>query len=303
MNVTLNTNTFNTNNQAYKKYQQNSKPSFKGKTPAAEIAEFMSAIPEKSKLLKGLDDKYEKGAEVIGRKFTRRLVDNKVTAWCVDKVKNSKYLFNHMMAVGSAITSGMYMFKTLNNDQMDKDRKNTLAINQLLTFVISTAGAYAIDSKLGNWWEKKTADYASHQLSDDTLTKAFLKKNEEIAAKNAEIIKANKAKVSKKDLKFMLEDSITVKDFIKGRSSYLAEVAGSQKRLLERIDGMGILKSMIIFGAVYRFLVPVLVVPVANRLGDKMIEKRKAKEAEAAKLAGAQQPNKDVKQPQTDKKV
>lgn len=301
MNVTLNANRFN--NQNYKKYQQNSQPNFSGKTPASEIAELMSAIPEKSKFLKGVNDKYEKVTDGIAKQFTRRLIDNSVTGWCVDKVKNSKLLFNHMMAVGSAITSGMYVVKTLDNKELDKDRKNTLAINQFLTFVISTAGAYAMDKKLGNWWEKKTAEYASHQLSDGNLAEDFLKKNKDIADANAKIIAENKGKMPKKELKLLLDDSTNVKDFIKGRASYMSEVADSQKRLIQRIEGMGILKSMIIFGAVYRFLVPVLVVPIANKLGDKMIEKRKAKEAEAKKMATSQQPTNDVKQTETAKKA
>ena len=42
----------------------------------------------------------------------------------------------------------MYMAQTLKNNQLDEDRK-LFAINQGLTFLISTVGSYLIDDALG----------------------------------------------------------------------------------------------------------------------------------------------------------
>jgi hypothetical protein len=51
----------------------------------------------------------------------------------------------HMAALGSAITSGVYMAKTLENKNLDQDKRRTLAVNQALCFVIPTIGAYTVD--------------------------------------------------------------------------------------------------------------------------------------------------------------
>ena len=53
-----------------------------------------------------------------------------------------------MQVAGSVIISGMYMTQTLRNNQLDEDRKKTLAINQGLTFLMSTVGSYLIDDAL-----------------------------------------------------------------------------------------------------------------------------------------------------------
>lgn len=51
----------------------------------------------------------------------------------------------HLMTLGSFITSGVYMNRTLNNKNLDKERRRTLAINQLLCLIIPTIAAYSVD--------------------------------------------------------------------------------------------------------------------------------------------------------------
>src|SRR5574344_2925245 len=41
--------------------------------------------------------------------------------------------------------------------------------------------------------------------------------------------------------------------------------------LEKRLRGMGVLKKLIVFGTIYRFISPVLVTPIANVVGDKLI--------------------------------
>ncbi len=250
-------------------------PTFEG--GAAGI--ITDTLPKKSSIFKNINKYYNKGVDKIAKYFTAPLVDSTPMNWAAEKFKNSRYLFNHLLAVGSAITSGMYMYKTLNNDKLDKDRKQTLALNQFLTFVLSTAGAYAIDSKLGNWWDKQTAKFAGLRLNDETLEQDFVNKNKEILKNNEEIIRANKDKVSKKDLKLLLDDTELVKEFVKTRNNFKSMLPKQKRALLNQIEGMGLLKTMIVFGAVYRYLVPVLVTPIANKLGDKYLNHKKAADA------------------------
>ena len=56
----------------------------------------------------------------------------------------------HMSALGSTLISGMYTIRTLQNDKLDPEKRKTLAINDVLTWGLSTAGSYLIDAKLAN---------------------------------------------------------------------------------------------------------------------------------------------------------
>ena len=51
------------------------------------------------------------------------------------------------------------------------------------------------------------------------------------------------------------------------------------RTITKKIKGIGLLKSMIVFGFVYRFFVPVVVTKPANKLCDMYLEHKKAKEA------------------------
>ena len=54
-------------------------------------------------------------------------------------------LMSHLIVLGSALLSGFYVAKTLNNEKMDKHKRTTLAINQGATFIVSTIMAYTFD--------------------------------------------------------------------------------------------------------------------------------------------------------------
>ena len=58
------------------------------------------------------------------------------------------------------------------------------------------------------------------------------------------------------------------------------------RKLTTMIDGMGILKSLFVFGLVYRYLVPVVVMKPANKLGAYMhkhrVEKKQAEKENTA---------------------
>lgn len=89
-------------------------------------------------------------------------------------------LLNHMQTAGSAVMSGMYMYRTLNNDQLDETKKKTLAVNQFLTFVASTIGAYFLDSMLDKFSEKISFNYTAKKLS-----KAYESMNKDTIFENA----------------------------------------------------------------------------------------------------------------------
>lgn len=209
-------------------------------------------------------------------KVIPKIFDNKLVDKATEKLKDTDNLFKHFLAIGSAITSGMYMYKTLTNDKLDQDRKNTLAVNQFLTFALSTAGAYALDGYLADWWQKQTVKYAAHSLEDKTLLTDFVDQFAKVKAENKEIKKFNKtaAAADKKDLKV-----IKAENFIKERLDKYIVDKNDKSVFMNRVKGMGFLKSMLVFALVYRYLVPVAVTKPANILCDKYLAHKKAKEA------------------------
>jgi hypothetical protein len=89
----------------------------------------------------------------------------------------------HMAALGSAITSGVYMSRTLKNKDLDPDKRRTLAINQLMCFVIPTAGAYTADHYLQNYIKKNEYKFSGIQSRAQALGKASAKDIERLSSR------------------------------------------------------------------------------------------------------------------------
>lgn len=279
MQITLNTvspkyNLYN--NQNTPRYNQ--QPSFGS---ATELADRFTRKSKVSKFLtrpiKAIKDGYEGLGEGAAKHIIPKVFDNKFFDKCTEHFKDTDNLFKHFLTVGSLITSGMYMYKTLTNDKLDQDRKNTLAVNQFLTFALATAGAYALDGYLADWWQKQTAKYASAALEDKTIYKDFVeefKKNKqeikEIKAYNKTVSKAEQKEIS----------VLKAEKFIKERAKNVLVDKKDLAQFMDRVKGMGLLKSMLVFALVYRYIVPVAVTKPANILCDKYLANKKAKEAE-----------------------
>ncbi|MBR6127504.1 hypothetical protein IKQ21_07465 [bacterium] len=71
----------------------------------------------------------------------------------------------HMATLGSFITSGVYIDRTLKNKDLDNEKKKTLAINQGLCFLVPTACAYTVDHLLKDKIKEKEYRYAGRQLA------------------------------------------------------------------------------------------------------------------------------------------
>ena len=242
--------------------------------------------------------------------------------YIADKLKDSNNLFQHCLTTGSLITSGLYMEKTLTNDKLDKDRKKTLAVNQGLTFIISTAGAYSLDKYLKKWWENVTAKFVGYQIDDEKFHTNFKKINEGIEEINRKLKQDPKADVNKiaeevkksmnmpkagekgykgyteyleHAVKGAIEDADdAVKSVEKlGLNKYIDKLVESKsipelsKELFGKIKGMGALRTMLVFGFVYRFFVPVVVTKPANWLCEKYLSSKKAKTEQKAETQKA----------------
>lgn len=323
MNVTLNT--FNTYNQQNRFNKMNTRPqcftanAANGLNDAAKAA--VKTAEEKSSIFKPLSDFYDRFTDSVTKHFTSKVVDSKPMNYIADKFKDSSNLFQHCLTIGSLITSGLYMEKTLTNDKLDKDRKQTLAVNQGLTFAISTAGAYTLDKYVKNWWENTTAKFVGYQIDNEKFSENFKSINkgiEEINKKlkqnpNADVNELadqvkDALKMPKQDekgyagyteylehaVKGAVEDAKDAETTVKSVSrlkldKYIKKLSQSElipkvsDKLSGKIKGMNALRSMIVFGFVYRFFVPVVVTKPANWICEKYLSHKQAKAEDTKK--------------------
>ena len=276
MNLSIN-NTFSKNSiYNLPNYQNNQqRPAFTGKTQAAEDL-MNKAMKEKSKFFKYFDDKYDKFTDFIADKFTSRVLESGALMKLANRFKNSENFYQHCLTVGSVITSGLYMQRTLANDKLDKDRKNTLAVNQGLTFIVSTIGAYALDKYVKGWWDNVTARFAGHLLGDGKFYENYLQQKQLINQENKSLKEAAKRLGQKPELKSVPK----VTKLVEGHNYYKTLLKTSEtdaKALLTKVKGMTPLRAMIVFGFVYRYFVPVVVTKPANLLCEKYLAYKKAK--------------------------
>lgn len=256
MNVTFQT--YNLNNQS--KFSKNNQPNFGAN------------LPSKSKYFSPIVNARDNFIEGMAKYYHAKFLESKFAQWLAGKAEKLDSVVDHMQFIGSAVISSMYMSQTLRNKNLDEKKRKTLAINQGLTFVLSTLGAYYADNKIGNWWEGLTLKYADNQITPEKerqeAIKAkqdteFVRKYKEANATNQAFFEAEKiAGNIKKSKKYSL---LSVSKFVNENCP--------DKILENRIYGMGIFRKLLVFGTIYRFISPVAVTPIANWLGNKFIYK------------------------------
>ena len=269
----------NYNNTPKRAYVTNqriaSQPKFTG------VASVATAATEKAS--EGL---YGKFTEWLANNYYKRFYNSKTAKFIVDHTNSPKWnnMTAHMSALGSTLISGMYVVKTLENDKLDPEKRKTLAINDGLTWLISTGCAYGLDGWLG-------------ERCSNAITRAvanYLHNNP--ASKKTEIF----GDWDPKNLKIMMKEWYKhVKPDSKEGQKLLQEL-GNQSysnirdfnldvlkdiKITHQIDGLSAMKSLFVFGMVYRYLVPVLVMKPANWIGNYVHAKKaqKAQEAQGVK--------------------
>lgn len=257
--ITLNTSITNSFNNSY----QRKNPSFQGR------------VPQESAFLNPMKKLFDKGTDYIAKYYTAPLISSKVSNWLFHRSDIGR-IVDHMQAIGSYVISGMYMIQTLRNKDMDEDRRTTLAINQGLTLVASTAIAYLISERLVGPWNKHVSmKYAANKrgISVEQLEQE---------------LKAHQDKIKKIYIEKHPED-LELKKFKKPNLIHYVEKRLKNENLAGKLKGLDVLKSLIIFGSVYRFFGPVAVTPVATWLGNLLTGANKkaapVQEPQAAKTA------------------
>ena len=309
MNVTLNT--FNNYNK-YQNRQQNPRNTQSFTANPTVVTE--NVVSGSSRFFEPFTKLYEKSTDFLAQYISKPILDNSIFGKIADSLKDTKNLFQHCLTLGSVVTSGLYMQRTLTNKDLEKDRRNTLAVNQGITLVVSTIGAYTLDKYLKSWWENVTAKFVGHQVEDNNFTKDFkdiksatkfinktLKegKNTDIVqlldqAKNDLKMNDDAVKIMKETIDKLKNSGEEIKSLPSmGLNSFIDKLVKNNrivkldKALNNKIKGMGLLRSMIVFGFVYRFFVPVAVTKPSNMLCDKYLEYKKAKQAQSENVQKA----------------
>ena len=172
-----------------------------------------------SPAFKGMYDNFVEG---IAKHYYGGLMKSNVMKWIGKKTENMN-MVNFCSALNSFIISTMYVFMTLGNEKLDPERRNTLAINDGMTYVGSTILAYAIDNKLAKKWNEVTHKYAATQLGttpeelqrliDESNSKLYYQQLQVEAIQNANQSLPQDAKIPmKKDIDALIKNADTTLD-------------------------------------------------------------------------------------------
>lgn len=300
MQVTLNK--FNGYNQYQQYNSRNVQPRFTGNptSVAKEVTQskfFEPARKLHGKLVDWLTENYysklaNSNLAIKFAEYTKKLPQDKA-----DMTK-------HMSALGATLISGMYVIKTLQNDKLDKEKRKTLAINDALTWGISTAGAYGFDKYLAKWCDNVTTRFAANYFLKNPESKNIELLGDWNPANIEEVVKTAKYTALKKYetmkaslsheefTKWLEKVNMKEKHFEYLKDFDIKSISDLNSQLLknEKLDiqmrGIGVLKTLFVFGMVYRYLVPVLVMKPANKIGayihQKKVEKQQTQQTQKA---------------------
>ena len=95
----------------------------------------------------------------------------------------------HMSTLGALLTSSVYVMRTLRNKDLDEDKRNTLAINQGICFVVPTICAYTVDRGLSGLIKKAEYKYSGIQEKKRALGQLTEKELKEFTAKQGDRLK------------------------------------------------------------------------------------------------------------------
>lgn len=73
----------------------------------------------------------------------------------------------HLVTLGSVLTSGVYVYRTLNNKNLEHDNRKTLAVNQTLCCIIPAIMAYTVSKRLEK--VNKKVEYRYRGLKDQQV--------------------------------------------------------------------------------------------------------------------------------------
>ena len=163
-------------NEIDKNLKEDTAVTFKGKTDKSKNnISFKSKTPNKGAYSKILEFLAKNIEAPLLKSETMKKIANALT-----KIPGAPT--EHMMVLGSAIQSSIYMARTKKDKNLDEDRKETLMLNQLLCFIVPTLIGYCVNGIMREKIKKLGYRYAD-VIKD--RAKELLEKGDEIGAKKA----------------------------------------------------------------------------------------------------------------------
>lgn len=231
----------------------------------------------------------------------------------IGKFAKSNNTFAHLMVIESALLSGFYMFNTLRNKNIEKEQKPQMLINDTLVWGASTASTYLLENKISSWVSNQTTKYLGKEnvqkfyqglgekAKEASKTELFQKVSEVSKDKlddGLEVVSQtlgkHLGKALDKDKLDALKEGVksTISTGINGSKDDLANalkdkvddaynLLGKKVTEIEKGNlksGVNKLKTLVIFGLIYRFLGPVVMTPIANKLSAKLKARKQEKQ-------------------------
>ena len=213
--------------------------------------------------------------KIADTSYARRFIN-----WFAKEKKNTNLAkekkdiwFPHLIAAESLWLSGWYMQRTARSKTIEKDQKLPMILNQGITAILCTIGAYKLDGVIKKKLEAYKETYK--RMNPDMLKMSNLYDNLLKRYENNPEIKDKLVNPETYIEKYKnLKDSVSVEKFQKYKN-----LKAINKRMNNRMIGIKLLGPMVIFTTIYRFVGPVVVTPIANWISEKIEPHNKKKAA------------------------
>ena len=238
--------------------------------------------------------------------FYGKVANNKGFSNFIKNFSKSPRTFTHLLVAESFLLSGFYMINTLRSKKIEKEQKPQMIINDAMVLGISTAGAYLVEDKITDkvkqWSEKyftKHSDFymdcgkeAAEKSKEAILDKIGKESADDIATSLSDHIKSirgnktfQKAAEECDTIISSVKTAITenandltkAKEVVGEKITDVCKAVAARAEADKTFSGINKLKVLVIFGIIYRYLGPVVVTPIANKISSKFFEGKKDK--------------------------
>lgn len=169
------------------------------------------------------------------------------------------------------------------------NNKATELTNKALGPILLKASDTKLIKSLVNWYSKQENGYTKLLFADSVILSSFYMIS---TAKNKDMKKEQKMPlIVNQGLVFLISAAGTffldkiIKDKVKEFTTEFKRISKSaDPKKIERITkGISEAQTIIVFGLIYRFIAPVVITPIANKVSQIIKKNRDAKKAELAK--------------------
>ncbi|MBQ4078587.1 hypothetical protein IJD15_05350 [bacterium] len=236
------------------------------------------------------------------------------------KLAKSDRSFTYLMVAESVILSTFYAINSLRNKKIEKEQKPQMVINDALVLGVSATGSLLLDSKVNKVVDslsdkyfkkpeiqdfyrnlgKKAQDALGAEAPKSKLLETVAQGADDaakmvgehlkgIVGKTGELkpfeISADKLKTIQTNVKNAINSNSgnieKAKEAVKGCVDDAYDALAARKEIKDIIPGINKLKTIVIFGLIYRYIGPVIVTPLANKLSSKFFNNKGKKEEKA----------------------